>query len=65
MTLTIMPQIYKKFSKNKPYFYLSERILINGKYKKIQVYLIKKNPKFQFFNEKTKPASWRIFCLEW
>ncbi len=39
-----MPKIYKKIIKNKPYFYLVERILINGKYKKIQVYLGKKDP---------------------
>ncbi|MFZ2189387.1 MAG: Fic family protein [Candidatus Magasanikiibacteriota bacterium] len=39
-----MSQIYKKIIKNKPYFYLSERVLINGKYKKIQVYLGKTTP---------------------
>lgn len=39
-----MSQISKKIIKNKPYFYLGERILINGKYKKIQVYLGKIAP---------------------
>lgn len=39
-----MPQIYKKFIKNKPYFYLSEQIRIGGKNKKIQVYLGKNIP---------------------
>ena len=39
-----MPKIYKKFSQNKPYFYLNEQIRINGKNKKIQVYLGKNIP---------------------
>ncbi|MFH0892329.1 MAG: Fic family protein [Candidatus Falkowbacteria bacterium] len=40
-----MPKIYKKFIQNKPYFYLSEHVRINGKNKKIQVYLGKNIPK--------------------
>ncbi len=39
-----MPKIYKKFIQDKPYFYLSEQIRINGKNKKIQVYLGKNIP---------------------
>ncbi len=39
-----MPKIYKKFSQNKPYFYLDERVRIDGKSKKIQVYLGKSVP---------------------
>ncbi|MEK7624910.1 MAG: Fic family protein [Patescibacteria group bacterium] len=39
-----MPQIYKKFVQNKPYFYLSEQIRIDNKNKKIQVYLGKNIP---------------------
>lgn len=39
-----MPKIYKKFSQNKPYFYLSEQIRINKKPKRIQVYLGKSVP---------------------
>lgn len=39
-----MPKIYKKFSRNKPYFYLTEQVRINGKNKKIQVYLGKSIP---------------------
>jgi len=44
VSLTIMPQIYKKFVKNKPFFYLTEYIRINKKNKKIQVYLGKSIP---------------------
>jgi len=40
-----MVKIYKKFIQNKPYYYLSEQIRINGKNKKIQVYLGKYIPK--------------------
>ena len=39
-----MPKIYKKFIQNKPYFYLSEQIRVDGKNKKIQVYLGKNIP---------------------
>ncbi len=39
-----MPKIYKKFIKNKPYYYLTEQIRLNGKNKKIQVYLGKSIP---------------------
>ncbi|MBI5222408.1 MAG: Fic family protein [Candidatus Magasanikbacteria bacterium] len=39
-----MPKIYQKFVKNKPYFYLDERVRIRGKSKKIQVYLGKSVP---------------------
>lgn len=39
-----MPQIYKKFVKNKPFFYLTEYVRINKKNKKIQVYLGKSIP---------------------
>lgn len=39
-----MPQIYKKFIKNKPYFYLSKQIRVGGKNKRIQVYLGKNIP---------------------
>ena len=42
--LTNMPKIYKKIIKNKPYFYLDEQIRINGKNKKLQVYLGKNIP---------------------
>jgi len=40
-----MPQIYKKFSQGKPYFYLDEQLRINKKTKKIQVYIGKVIPK--------------------
>jgi len=43
--LSIMIRIEQKKSNNKPYFYLSERILINKKHKKIQVFLGKTVPK--------------------
>lgn len=39
-----MPKIYKKFVQGKPYYYLNEQIRINGKNKKIQVYLGKNIP---------------------
>ena len=37
-----MIKIEQKFVKNKPFFYLSEQVRVNGKYKKIQVYIGKK-----------------------
>jgi Fic family protein len=40
-----MIRIERKKSNNKPYFYLSERILINKKHKKIQVFIGKTVPK--------------------
>jgi len=40
-----MVQIYQKFSQDKLYFYLVEKIRINKKTKKLQVYLGKKVPK--------------------
>ncbi|MFH0840832.1 MAG: Fic family protein [bacterium] len=40
-----MPKIYKKNIKSKPYFYLTEQFRINGKIKKLQVYLGKNTPK--------------------
>ncbi|MFA7654100.1 MAG: Fic family protein [Candidatus Magasanikbacteria bacterium] len=40
-----MPTIYQKFSQDKPYFYLLERIKIKNKFQKIQVYLGKNTPK--------------------
>ena len=48
-----MLKIYKKFVKNKPYYYLSEYLRINGKNKKIQVYLGKNIPKdlSSFYNK--------------
>ena len=39
-----MPKIYKKIIKNKPYFYFDEQIRIDGKNKKLQVYLGKNIP---------------------
>lgn len=39
-----MPKIYTKFIQDKPYLYLSEHVRINGKNKKIQVYLGKSAP---------------------
>ena len=39
-----MPKVYKKFIKNKPYYYLTEQVRLNGKNKKIQVYLGKNIP---------------------
>jgi Fic family protein len=39
-----MIKIEKKFVKNKPFFYLTEQININGKFKKIQVYIGKNIP---------------------
>lgn len=39
-----MPQIYKKFLQDKPYYYLSEQIRINGKNNKIQLYVGKHIP---------------------
>ncbi len=39
-----MPQIYKKFIQDKPYYYLSEQIRIKGKNNKIQLYLGKNIP---------------------
>jgi len=40
-----MIRIERKKSNNKPYYYLSERILVNKKHKKIQVFLGKSVPK--------------------